>query len=95
MRTPVWISRNMVNGLTLIKRKFMKKIEPEDIFAKRCEQVFGGGFGLGAVLQVEKIFGNRRVCGERARIRGRRQKFYTLARSQFLQGVEDFRRVHW
>ena len=70
-------------------------LKTEDILAKRGEHIFGGGFGLGAVLQVEQIFFNWSVSGGLAHARRERKEIHALKRGEFTQGVEDFGVIHF
>jgi hypothetical protein len=72
-----------------------RRLKPKHILAKRGEKVFGGGFGLGAVLQVEQIFFNGLVSRKRARIRCRRRKFDVLTLGEFLNGNKYVVGLHW
>ena len=64
-------------------------LKPKDILAERGEQVFGGGFGLGAVFQVEQILLNRRVGRGLALVGRERQKIHALLAREGLKRNEN------
>ena len=70
------------------------RLKSQNIRAERGEKVLGGGFGLGAVLEVEDILLNGRVGGNGFVVGGQREKFDAFASDQLTQGVEDFGVIH-
>ncbi len=63
------------------------RLKSEQVLAKRGEQVFGGGFGLRAILQVERIFVNRFVIGNRLCIGRARREFDAFALGEITKGL--------
>lgn len=70
------------------------RLESEDIFPKRGEEVLCGRLGLRAVLQVEGVFVKRSVIGNGQRFGCERQEFDALTIRELFKCLEYVFRVH-
>lgn len=92
-RVALWLGQHEIHP-SLATDDLAGGKETEDVFAQRAEKLLGGGLGLGAVLEVEHVFMDGRVIGNRPGIGRERQKFNAFASGELTQRNQNFSVIH-